>query len=184
MNTITKLSALRQAGRAAGALLVAALLLGVAFSVAAAPGAAVLGERVEVSYRNPAGFSEMDRDFGSRGEWLDELSRYVAQRAARSVPDGARLLVTITDVQRAGRLEPWHVNLPPDVRIVRANAPPRIDLSFQLVAANGAVLKEGSRQLRDVAFLNRSGLHRGENLAYEKNLIDDWLRRDVGPLRR
>ena len=149
-----------------------------------APGATLSTEKAEVSFRNPAGFTEMNRSFaGARTDWLDDLSRYVAKRAARTVPTGERLLVTITDVQRAGMVEPWH-RASTDLRVVRDTTPPRIDLSFQLVNANGAVLKEGSRQLRDINFLSRNGLRRDEPLSYEKNLIDDWMRKDLGsPLR-
>ena len=149
----------------------------------AAPGAPVETDKAEVSYRNPAGFTEMNRSSaGARTDWLDDLSRYVAKRAARTVPAGARLLVTITDVQRAGMVEPWHGARANDLRIVRDTTPPRIDLSFQLVAANGAVLKEGSRQLRDINFLSRNGLRRDGPLSYEKNLIDDWLRVELAPV--
>lgn len=176
MNTITPPRLLRAA--------LGALLAGAAATAFAVPGATVSTDKAEVSYRNPAGFTEMDRSFGERTDWLDELSRYVAKRAARALPDGQRLLVTITDVQRAGRIEPWHRSALSDVRIVRDTTPPRIDLTFQLVSTQGAVLKEGSRQLRDIDFLHRSGFHRGELLSYEKNLIDDWMRRDFGPLRR
>lgn len=162
-------------------------LVGASFAAADTPdtrGATVSTDRVEVSYRNIDGFAEMKRLHGVRTDWLDELSRYVAKRAARNVPDGARLLVTITDVQRAGQIEPWHGPASSDLRIVRDNTPPRIDLNFRLVAANGAVLKEGTRQLRDIAFLSRAGYHRDEPLSHEKNLIDDWLRKDFGPARR
>ena len=150
---------------------------------ATAPGAPVRHDKVEVSYRNPAGFTEMERDFGARRDWLDELSRYVARRAAGAVPTGQHLAVTITDVQRAGMIEPWH-RAGTDLRVVRDTTPPRIDLSFQLVGPNGAVLKEGSRQLRDIAFLTRHTRYSGEPLSYEKNLIDDWVRREFGPSRR
>ena len=160
-----------------------ALALGATGAASAAPGAPVSTDKAEVSYRNPAGFTEMDRSFGARTDWLDDLSRYVAKRAARSVPDGARLVVTITDVQRAGMIEPWR-RAGTDLRVVRETTPPRIDLDFQLVAANGAVLKEGSRQLRDAAFLTRSSRHSGQQLSYEKNLIDAWLRKDFEPPRR
>ncbi len=159
-------------------------LLGAASAVSAAPGAVASAERAEVSFRNPAGFTEMDRSPNERREWLDELGRYVAQHASRVVPDGQRLLVTITDVQRAGVLEPWRPGRWSDVRFVRSTTPPRIDLVFQLVSAQGAVLKEGSRRLRDIDFLGHGIYHRGEPLAYEKNLIDAWLREDFGPLRR
>lgn len=159
------------------------LVLAAAAAAAAAAGSPVSTGKVEVSYRNPAGFTEMGRSFGARSDWLDELSSYVAQRAARSVPEGERLIVTITDVQRAGMIEPWR-HAATDLRVVRETTPPRIDLSFQLVAANGAVLTEGSRQLRDFAFMMRGSRHRGDSLEYEKNLIDDWMRQDIDPARR
>ena len=160
-----------------------ALMLAAGSAAFAAPGAPVSTDKAEVSFRNPAGFTEMGRSFGARTDWLDELSSYVAKRAARTVPDGERLLVTITDVQRAGMIEPWRHSAT-DLRVVRETTPPRIDLSFQLVAANGAVLKEGTRQLRDIAFMTRSSRHSGEPLSYEKNLIDDWMRKDVEAARR
>ncbi len=161
----------------------ALLFLSTAGMAATAPGAPVSNDRVEVSYRNPAGFTEMSRDFGARRDWLDDLSAYVAKRAAGAVPSGQRLLVTITDVQRAGMIEPWR-RAGTDLRVVRDTTPPRIDLSFQLVTADGAVVKEGVRQLRDFAFLMRSTRHRGDMLSYEKNLIDDWVREDFGASRR
>lgn len=178
MNTITPPRLLRPA------LGAALLVVAAAASAFAIPGATLSTDKAEVSYRNPAAFTEMDRSFGERTDWLDELSRYVAKRAARALPDGQRLLVTITDVQRAGRLEPWRRPPMSDVRIVRDSTPPRIDLTFQLVSTQGAVLKEGSRQLRDLGFLHRTGFHSGELLSYEKNLIDDWMRRDFEPPRR
>ena len=163
---------------------VCALMFGLSGAAFAAPGATFSTDRAEVGYRNIDGFSEMTRLHGVRTDWLDDLSRYVAKRASRNVPEGARLLVTITDVQRAGQIEPWHGPASSDLRIVRDSTPPRIDLNFRLVAVNGAVLEEGTRQLRDIDFLRRAGFHRDEPLAHEKNLIDDWLRKDFGPARR
>jgi hypothetical protein len=175
----------RLAGGAALALVGAALSVTMVMAPAvqaagAAPGAPVITAKVEVSYRNPDGFAEMERALNPRRDWLDELSRHLARRAERQVPDGQRLLVTVTDVQRAGMIEPWRLSRWSDVRIVRDSTPPRIDLTFQLVTADGAVLREGERRLRDLDFLHRNGLRSSEALAYEKNLIDDWLRREFG----
>ncbi len=179
MDTIMRLLPLRRLARTIGALLIGAVA-----AVSAAPGETVGTERAEVSRRIPGGFTEMQRSPHERREWLDELGRHVAKRAAHIVPKGQRLLVTITDVQRAGMVEPWRPGRLADVRIVRDPTPPRIDLSFQLVSAQGAVLKEGSRRLRDLAFLNRGGLPSSDPLRYEKSLIDTWLRDDFGPVRR
>jgi hypothetical protein len=168
--------------------LCAGLLIG-AISVSAlaeTAGAPVVAGNVEVSYRDPAGLVELNSGKAERGDWwLDELSRYVAKSASRVLPADQRLLVTITDVQRAGMFEPWRRGPTSDVRIVRDSTPPRIDLSFQLVSAQGAVLKEGARKLRDINFLGRSGWdHQTEAMPYEKNLIDDWLREDFAPAKR
>ena len=179
MDTIMRLLPLRRLARTIGALLIGAVA-----AVSAAPGETVGTERAEVSRRIPGGFTEMQRSPHERREWLDELGRHVAKRAARVVPKGQRLLVTITDVQRAGMVEPWRPGRLADVRIVRDPTPPRIDLSYQLVSAQGAVLKEGSRRLRDLAFLNRGGLPSSDPLRYEKSLIDTWLRDDFGSVRR
>ena len=161
------------------ALFTASLMAPAAQAAGAAPGAPVFTAKVEVSYRNPDGFAEMDRALNPRRDWLDELARYLARRAEGSVPNGQRLFVTITDVQRAGMLEPWRSGRWSDVRIVRDSTPPRIDLTFQLFNADGAVLREGERRLRDID-LHRNGLHGAEALGYEKTLLDDWLRREFG----
>jgi hypothetical protein len=162
----------------------ALLLLGAAGAACSAvtPGAPVSTDKVEVSYRNPDALTEVSRS-NTRTDWLNDLSRYIARRAAGSVPEGERLLVTITDVQRAGQVEPWRRG-GSDLRVVRDTTPPRIDLSFQLVAANGAVMTEGTPRLRDMAFMSRSLRHGSDPLAYEKKLIDDWMRKDIDPARR
>ena len=48
--------------------------------------------------------------------------------------------------------------------------------------ADGNVIAEGSRELRDLAFMQRgpAGMS-SDSLRYEKQLIDDWLRRDIEP---
>ena len=185
MNTITT----RVGGRRNGFWrpgLCAALVCVATGSVPAgtAPGATLTSDNAEVSYRDPAKFTEMDRNPAERTAWLDDLSRYVVRRAARVLPAGQRLSVTITDVQRAGVFEPWRRGRLSEVRIVRDTAPPRIDLSFRLESAQGAALKQGERELRDIGFLTRFHRHSGETLAYEKTLIDAWMAEEFGPPKR
>lgn len=166
------------------ALATALLLATAAARSATAPGAPQSSANVELGFRDPARIVARDSGWTGRDAWLDELGRYVVKTASKRVPEGARLLVTITDAQRAGTVEPWRGPGMWDVRIVRDSTPPRIDLAFQLVSPQGAVLKEGTRMLRDMNFLSRSSYHSGEPLAYEKNLVDDWLRKDLGPAPR
>ncbi|HWH81477.1 MAG TPA: DUF3016 domain-containing protein [Burkholderiaceae bacterium] len=170
--------------RARALAFVATALCSLAAGAATAGGAPVTTERAEVRYSDPAAIARLDLDPTGRRDWLDDLSGYIAKRAARTLPDGRRLLVTITDVRRAGMVEPWRHGGLGNVRIVRDNHPPRIGLSFRLVDAQGAVIKEGTRALTDVAFLSRSIAHRNDELRYEKDLVDSWLREDFGPPRR
>ena len=66
------------------------------------------------------------------------------------------------------------------VRVIKDHYPPRIDLDFVLRDASGAVVAEGARELRDMGFMQRAGAAMNSDaLRYEKQLIDDWLRRDL-----
>ena len=165
------------------AVVVAATADPVRASDAPAVGATFKSDRIEVGYRDVAGLTEFDRSPGTRNDWVNALSKYTLAQAERLLPAGQKLSVTIIDVQRAGGYEPGRMPATPDIRIVRESTPPRIDLSFRIESAQGVVLKEGERQLRDGNFMNRAR-HRGEALGYEKNLIDDWLRKDVAPAKR
>jgi hypothetical protein len=138
--------------------------------------------RVSVDWTDPAQFTELKHYRSYRdsrpADWLDPLAKYLRTRAERVLPAGERLEVTFTDVQRAGNYEPWHGPRLDDVRIVRDIYPPRIDLRFRLLDANGAVLREGERTLRDNAFLMRDGAHETDPLRFEKRLLDQWLRKE------
>lgn len=149
-------------------------------TVAAAPNAFASTPAVDVSFRDPAHFTDVDRNAGFRKAWLDDFAAHIERRAAALVPAGDRLLVTITDIQRAGLVKPVSGVAFHDIRVVRDDTPPRVDLSFQLVTANGQVLKEGQRQLRDIDFLFNNRFHVGEPSDYEKILVDAWLRREFG----
>lgn len=143
---------------------------------AAAPGV------VTVHYDHPENFSEtrdvkafapMRADDG----YLDTLKKYIEQRAGKMLADGQQLQIVITDIHRAGSYEPWHGPRLSDVRIVKDIYPPRINLHFRLLDSTGAVVREGDRKLRDPGFLTSgSGAVSTDNLRYEKNLIDRWLR--------
>lgn len=159
---------------------VAALLVVMAPAAAAHPGATP-DSRVSVRYDHPQSFAEA-RSVGSsfvldREAWLGTLKAYIEKRAARHVPPGQHLDITITDVKLAGNYEPWLGPQLDDVRIVRDIYPPRIDLDFKLVGADGTVLREGSRKLRNAAFMYSVGANDQDSLRYEKALIDRWLRK-------
>ncbi|VXB20176.1 conserved exported hypothetical protein [Luteimonas sp. 9C] len=142
---------------------------------------------VAVAWTDPEAFSDIrlsgNRWEARRGDWVEQIARYVRQRAERELPAGSTLDVTIRDIRRAGMYEPWNGPRFDHVRIIKDHYPPRIDLDFVLRDPNGAVIAEGPRELRDLGFMSRAGTATGSDaLRYEKQLIDDWLRRDLRPV--
>ena len=162
--------------------LVVAIALAFASVASAAPQAS--DSRVEVDWTKPGDFSEAKQYPGSGlgrespDEWLTDLANHLRYRAERVLPQGDDLHVTFTNVQRAGTYEPWRGPQWDDVRIIKDIYPPRIDLTFTLTNATGGVVKEGKRELRDPAFLQRGILNESDPLRFEKRLLDDWLRNE------
>ena len=147
---------------------------------AAAPAGEKPEDRVTVTFSNPEKFT--DAADGQRGSYLRqeqnlaEIEEHIVQRAKGYLAEGQNLHVTVTDVDLAGEVEPWRSHGAHDVRIVKDIYPPRIELSFELLDANGAVLKEGRRSLKDLMFNWKISIHQSDARMHEKALIDDWLR--------
>jgi hypothetical protein len=106
------------------------------------------------------------------------------KRATTLLPAGDRLEVSITDIKLAGGYEPWHGPQLRYVRFMKDVYPPRIDLDFKLTDSNGKVVREGSRKLRDLGYLQNGAARVGNTdpLRYDKALIDSWLRRELEDL--
>ncbi len=61
--------------------------------------------------------------------------------------------------------------------------PPRVDLHYRLLAADGTSIRDGDNKLRDMGYLQRTLPFSNDPLRYDKRLIDDWLRKEFGPPR-
>jgi hypothetical protein len=135
---------------------------------------------VIVHYTDPKLFTETKRSAFAHpidaNGYLAPLKDYIAQRASRILRPGERLDIKVKDVDLAGEYEPWHGPDLSRIRIIKNRYPPRIDLDFTLYGADGKVLREGSRTLRDMSFLDHAGISDNDALRYEKPMIDRWLR--------
>lgn len=142
---------------------------------------------IRVEYINPEKFTDVGDSAvpsdASRTGHLEQFRKHLVQRAASRLGTGQKLTVSITNIDMAGNFEPWRIRLG-DTRIIRDVYPPRIDLRFTLTAADGTIIREGERQLRDLTFLMTTPhYYRDDPLRYEKALLDDWLEREL-PERR
>lgn len=139
---------------------------------------------VAVSWTDPAGFSDLrfsgNRWEAARGDWVNQLASHLQKSAGKRLPAGQTMEVTITDIQRAGRYEPWHGMRYDNVRFLRDQYPPRMTLNMRIVDASGQVVAEGERKLSDTAFMMNSSIRADSDpLRYEKRMIDAWLRREL-----
>jgi hypothetical protein len=155
---------------------------------AAAAEAAKAPSKVEVIYAKAADKYVDVRDGFTASEKgqvanLDSLKQYLEERGNQLVPDGQKLTVTLTEVDLAGDFEPWRDPAMNDVRIVKDIYPPRIDLEFKLTGADGKVIKEGKRELRDLAFMMKLSIQRDDPFRHEKQLLNDWLTRELKPAK-
>jgi hypothetical protein len=132
-----------------------------------------------VEYVNPEKFTDAGRarSYGELESNLGQLKDHMIERGGKLLPADQKLSVTITDVDLAGAYDPRQ-RISNEVRVVKEIYPPRIELTFKLEGADGTVLKEGSRSLRDMNFMQGNLRYKGEALGYEKELIDDWLRKE------
>lgn len=158
-----------------------ATLLGLGGAVAgqaAAPAPKVV--RANVEFFEPKNFTDVKDSYTGdyeRTTYLDSLREHILDRSKQYVPEGHMLSVTFTDIDMAGDFEPWRGPRFDDIRIVKDLYPPRIVLSFRLTDAEGNVVKEGKRELRDLAFMMKIPMtFRDDPVRHEKALLDDWLR--------
>ena len=141
--------------------------------------------RVVVTFVQPDRFTDVSdsalQNATGRRQVLAELERFLVARAERVVPAGQRLAIRVTDVDRAGEIEPLRGPAFDHVRIMRDVYSPRITLEFALTDAGGAVTRSGTRTLRDPIYLTRAGvLSPTDRLRYEKELLETWLREEFG----
>jgi hypothetical protein len=164
-----------------------AALFGIA-PVLAAQAAAPPVVRASVEFFEPKNFTDVKDSYTGdfeRTTYLDSIREHVLEQSRYYVPDGHMLAVTFTDIDMAGDFEPWRGPRFDDIRIVKDIYPPRIVLAFRLTDAEGNVVKEGKRELRDLAFMMKIPMtFRDDPVRHEKALIDDWLRSEFPRLRK
>lgn len=163
-------------------LLLMAFLGLVAASAASAASTDKPASPIEVTFIAPEKFTDakesaMDSERG-RDALLDRLKTHLVATAAHYLATGQRLEIMVTDVDLAGDFEPWRGPNFDDIRILKDLSPPRVNLEFRLLGADGKVVSEGKRQLRDVGYLQSVALPTTDPLRYEKQMLSDWLRRE------
>lgn len=137
---------------------------------------------VSVAFQDPEQFTDVnERQFKTtpdKNQNLQQLKSWLEKRAGKMLTADQQLSVTFLDIDLAGAFEPWQSPSLQDVRVVKDIYPPRLKLRFQLKRADGSLISEGERELRDLGYLMKAGSIGSDSLAHEKALLDSWLRKE------
>jgi hypothetical protein len=162
------------------ALLLLAVLYGPALVADSIPRGA---ERVTVTLQKPEAFKDfkatcIGMDERTRG-MLADLTQFIRTSAARYLPRGGALEISVTDIDMAGEFESWRGAQACSVRVMLDVYTPRVVLDFRLTDRDGKVVSAGHRDLSDPLYLTRAVTLSTDPLRYEKNLLLDWLRKEL-----
>jgi hypothetical protein len=137
---------------------------------------------VKIDFQEPEKFTDVnERQFKTapeKNQNLKQLKAWLEKRASKQLTAGQHLNITLQDIDLAGAFEPWHGPNLSDVRMIKDIYPPRVKLSFKLIAADGAVISEGERELRDLGYLLSTSRAGSDPLEHDKGLLESWLRKE------
>jgi hypothetical protein len=149
-------------------------------------GNALAANNIRIDFVHPERFSDFriqDRNgIASAALFRDEVSSFLSPKVARRFP-GATLTLKFTDIDLAGRLEPWRISRFPHnigVRFDRnMERPLRLYFDYTLTDPSGHVLANGPAALVDADYLHRyfyvSNEQKSDILFYEKATLERWL---------
>lgn len=139
--------------------------------------------RVTVNFPNAENYTDFKDSLSGtergREDYEYMLRRTISETATAVLKEGQRLTITFNDIDLAGDFLP-SARTGYNIRVVKEIYAPRMNFHFVLADANGAVLKEGDRNLLDTSFMyNTDIIDRNQELFHDKSMIKNWIRREL-----
>jgi len=135
--------------------------------------------QAQVGWLDPAQFTEARVSPSTaplEGSRVRQLAQYMQAGIQKRLAPGARMVVVITDLDRAGGQRGAA-----GVQVLDMKVPPTIKLQFARTDAEGQVAGKGERTLADASVMDRPTLVTDTDpLRYEKRLVDGWLDEELG----
>lgn len=149
-------------------------MAGVAVLLAAA-GLANAGT-AKVTYVNTEKMTDVPR-FATDRDSMEIHFREHLQRLAEQLPAGQQLTVEFLDIDLAGDQFP-RVAIQ-DVRVLKGQADwPHMHFRYS-IEQDGKVIKSGEPKLADPNYLMGTNRYNNEMYSHEKQMLEDWFRKDV-----
>lgn len=139
---------------------------------------------VDVTFVSPEEFSDFTRSYSQKDDGQEGMMRefraHLLNQARSLLQPGQRLEVKFLDIDLAGDFEPGrlHTAQGDNIRYLKEIYPPRVTIEFKLTGADGKVISEGKRELKELGYLMVTRLPSSDGLRYDKALLTDWMRRE------
>jgi hypothetical protein len=147
-----------------------------AFAAAALVASANASAGATVTYVNPGKMTDVPRFQTDREAMEEQLLEHFNKLAAK-LPAGQELKVEILDIDLAGDVFP-RIALQ-NVRVFKGRGDfPHIHLRYR-IEQDGKVISSGERELTDMSYMMGFSRYRDDLFGHEKQLLDDWFRKDV-----
>jgi hypothetical protein len=125
-------------------------------------------------YRDIRAGNEGQKNFEERV--TAALTRSFEDAAADHLPQEQTLRLTITDVDLAGDIEYFFLDFPDGIRVMRDVYFPSISFAYELVDAEGKVIKQGAENIKDMGYrFSGTTFISDPPFNYEDRLIHDWI---------
>lgn len=117
----------------------------------------------------------------TKGVFESEFRRFARTEAERAIPSGYTVHLEFTDIDMAGDIQPWRNRNHSDLRYIEAIYPPMLEFNYTVRNADGEVVIEGEKRLRDINYLfaPNQRFRAFTSFRYELSMLSDWLRGDL-----
>jgi hypothetical protein len=140
-------------------------------------------ERVSVKWIAPKSFRDVRASSSSNSKFrkhvFSQLEKHLDE-LAKDLPKGQFLRLSVTNVDLAGRVEPASFiglsNTMDDIRVMRDIDIPRLSFTYELLDANGDILKREDVVLKNMNYLHDIHISfRNRPFEHEKKMLSEWF---------
>lgn len=139
----------------------------------------VQAAQVEVKWSNPDKYSDIFPGEGHRKHFKERTFKSFEKhfaKLANSLPENQKLVLDITNVDLAGDVH-FGGGIK-RIRVVKDIFFPRLEFSYQLLAADKSVITTQEVSLKDMSFLMHGrSRYSSRSLSYEKEMLDRWFKK-------
>ncbi|MCG9695521.1 DUF3016 domain-containing protein [Shewanella sp. Isolate11] len=130
-------------------------------------------------YRDIKAVSEIQSRYEQRV--FDVITKQLNKSVSKVFKANQTLKMQVTDVDLAGDVRPtFGATASHDIRLITDLYPPRLTFSYQ-VLEDEKVIMVGDEKLKDMGFLQTTGVTSNQPLRYEAKMLDEWVKKKIAP---